>query len=471
MGHRPRAARPTTRTGRGGDGWLMLSDGAGGWRRGPGRGAGGWPRPGAPGGVGGPWRDRVVQDGGRGAARARAPPATRRSRRWRSWRRRSPWGWPPMAAGSLWLVAGVGDSPPGWSTAGRSSPRHRRRQRGGELVGPGSSPGDEARTHPGATGSPGRPGRCRAPMWRDVALVPGGAGAGVRRHRCRTRPSGRSVPAAASAEAAARWLVEAAWPPSTDNVTAVVVAEDGRGDDRRTHRIPGRGPPASSGTTWCASGGAAPTTSGSATSWWAGAGRCPRRRPRSAGTAPAGSRSTCRAARAADRVRAGLRGGPAGARAPVGTRCATAGATASAPRPPLPRGVRDRRPPGPAGLARRRPRTARRRRAHRRLRHDRGAGLHAAGAQRDRAYYDDFARLPRPATLEPRSHDEAARRLGPVADSTRKAIERVNDKIAAAHDAPAIAIGRNVSGEIGRWLARSGVLDPEPGAPDSRATA
>jgi hypothetical protein len=77
------------------------------------------------------------------------------------------------------------------------------------------------------------------------------------------------------------------------------------------------------------------------------------------------------------------------------------------------------------------------------------------------AYYDDFARLPRPATLEPRSHDDAAGRLGRSRDSTRKAIERVNEKIAAAHDAPAIAIGRNVSGEIGRWLARSGALDPD----------
>jgi hypothetical protein len=77
------------------------------------------------------------------------------------------------------------------------------------------------------------------------------------------------------------------------------------------------------------------------------------------------------------------------------------------------------------------------------------------------AYYEDFARLPRPATLEPRSHDEVARRLGRSRDSTRKAIERVNDKIAAAHDAPAIATGRNVSAEIGRWLARSGALDPD----------
>lgn len=77
------------------------------------------------------------------------------------------------------------------------------------------------------------------------------------------------------------------------------------------------------------------------------------------------------------------------------------------------------------------------------------------------AYYRDFARLPRPATLEPRSHDEAAGRLGRSRDSTRKAIERINEKIAAAHDAPAIATGRNVSAEIGRWLARSGSLDPD----------
>jgi hypothetical protein len=77
------------------------------------------------------------------------------------------------------------------------------------------------------------------------------------------------------------------------------------------------------------------------------------------------------------------------------------------------------------------------------------------------AYYSAFARLPRPPTLEPRSHDEAAHRLGRSRDSTRKAIERVNEKIAAAQDAPAIATGRNVSAEIGRWLARSGTLDPD----------
>lgn len=75
------------------------------------------------------------------------------------------------------------------------------------------------------------------------------------------------------------------------------------------------------------------------------------------------------------------------------------------------------------------------------------------------AYYADFALLPRPATLAPRSHDEAARRLGRSTDSTRKAIERVNEKISRFDDAPAIAMGRNLSGEIGRWLARTGVLD------------
>ena len=79
------------------------------------------------------------------------------------------------------------------------------------------------------------------------------------------------------------------------------------------------------------------------------------------------------------------------------------------------------------------------------------------------AYYSDFAMLPRPPTLEPRSHEEAARRLARSRDSTRKAIERINEKIGRAHDAPAIATGRNVSGEIGRWLARSGALDPDLG--------
>jgi hypothetical protein len=77
------------------------------------------------------------------------------------------------------------------------------------------------------------------------------------------------------------------------------------------------------------------------------------------------------------------------------------------------------------------------------------------------AYYSDFALLPRPPTLEPRSHDEAARRLGRSRDSTRKAIERVNEKISQVHDAPPIATGRNVSAEIGRWLARAGALDPD----------
>jgi hypothetical protein len=78
------------------------------------------------------------------------------------------------------------------------------------------------------------------------------------------------------------------------------------------------------------------------------------------------------------------------------------------------------------------------------------------------SYYSDYTFLPRPPTLEPRSHDEAARRLGRSVDSTRKAIERVNEKIAKFDGAPAIASGRNVSGEIGRWLARSGALDPLP---------
>jgi hypothetical protein len=75
------------------------------------------------------------------------------------------------------------------------------------------------------------------------------------------------------------------------------------------------------------------------------------------------------------------------------------------------------------------------------------------------AYYGDFARLPRPPILEPASHTEAARRLGRTSDSGRKAIERINEKIARARDAPPAASVRNVSGEIGRWLARVGALD------------
>jgi hypothetical protein len=51
--------------------------------------------------------------------------------------------------------------------------------------------------------------------------------------------------------------------------------------------------------------------------------------------------------------------------------------------------------------------------------------------------------------------------MGRSRDSTRKAIERVNQKIRVARDAPAIATGRNVSAEVGRWLARSGALDPD----------
>ncbi len=89
------------------------------------------------------------------------------------------------------------------------------------------------------------------------------------------------------------------------------------------------------------------------------------------------------------------------------------------------------------------------------------------------AYYSAFALLPRPSTLEPRSHKEAARRLGRSQDSARKAIERVNEKISTISEAPAIATGRNVSGEIGRWLARTGILDPdllEGVPPDEKVT-
>jgi hypothetical protein len=81
------------------------------------------------------------------------------------------------------------------------------------------------------------------------------------------------------------------------------------------------------------------------------------------------------------------------------------------------------------------------------------------------AYYGDFVVLPRPAVLSPRSHDDAALRLGRTKDSTRKAIERANEKIGHIVGAPAIASGRNVSEEIGRWLARNGLLDADDPTP------
>jgi hypothetical protein len=77
-----------------------------------------------------------------------------------------------------------------------------------------------------------------------------------------------------------------------------------------------------------------------------------------------------------------------------------------------------------------------------------------------RAYYGAFGDVPRPATLEPATHDAAALALGRSRDSLRKALARINDKISGVLGAPPAAAGRNVSPEIGRWLARLGILDP-----------
>lgn len=77
-----------------------------------------------------------------------------------------------------------------------------------------------------------------------------------------------------------------------------------------------------------------------------------------------------------------------------------------------------------------------------------------------RAYYGTYGVLPRPRSLEPASHDAAAAQLGRSRDSLRKAVERINEKISTVLGAPELAAGRNVSGEIGRWLARLGLLDP-----------
>jgi hypothetical protein len=51
--------------------------------------------------------------------------------------------------------------------------------------------------------------------------------------------------------------------------------------------------------------------------------------------------------------------------------------------------------------------------------------------------------------------------LGPISGLNPQGDERVNEKISRAEGAPAMPTGRNVSAEIGNWLARTGTLDPD----------
>jgi PPM family protein phosphatase len=135
------------------------------------------------------------------------------------------------AAGSLWLVAGVGDSPAWLATVERVTRITDDDNAAAELVRAGVISRDEARTHPGrhlitrAMGS----AEVVTPEVAHVALFPGDAlvlasdGLGV----LGEADIGRIVRAAAGADTAAQRLVDAALDAgSTDNVTAAVVRQD-----------------------------------------------------------------------------------------------------------------------------------------------------------------------------------------------------------------------------------------------------
>jgi len=135
------------------------------------------------------------------------------------------------AAGSLWLVAGVGDSPAWLVTAERVTRITDDDNAAAELVRAGVISRSEARTHPGrhmitrAMGS----AELVTPDVAHVALFPGDAivlasdGIDV----LDEHDIGHIVRAAPSADAAAQRLVDAALDAgSTDNVTAAVVRQD-----------------------------------------------------------------------------------------------------------------------------------------------------------------------------------------------------------------------------------------------------
>jgi protein phosphatase len=137
------------------------------------------------------------------------------------------------AGGDRWLVAGIGDSP-AWLVTGRRIVRVTDDDNAAaELVRAGVISADEARTHPGrhwitrALGS----GREAAVDVTRVALGPGEAlvlaSDGIA--PVPTQAVALAARSAASAGAAARWLVDAAVAArTTDNVTVAVAREDGR---------------------------------------------------------------------------------------------------------------------------------------------------------------------------------------------------------------------------------------------------
>src|SRR5262245_39808251 len=135
------------------------------------------------------------------------------------------------AAGSLWLVAGVGDSPAWLATAERVTRITNDDNAAAELVRAGVISRAEARTHPGRHMITRAMGAADAVTLEvaHVALFPGDAlvlaSDGI--DALDDAEIGRIVRAAASADAAAHRLVDAALDAgSTDNVTAVVVRQD-----------------------------------------------------------------------------------------------------------------------------------------------------------------------------------------------------------------------------------------------------
>ncbi len=135
------------------------------------------------------------------------------------------------AGGSLWLVAGVGDSPAWLVTAERITRVTDDDNAAAELVRAGVISQAEARTHPGRHMITRAMGSAEAvpPDVAHVALFPGDAlvlasdGIDV----LDDADIGRIVRSAAGADAAAQRLVDAALDAgSTDNVTAVVVRQD-----------------------------------------------------------------------------------------------------------------------------------------------------------------------------------------------------------------------------------------------------
>jgi PPM family protein phosphatase len=141
------------------------------------------------------------------------------------------------AGGDRWLVAGIGDSPAWLVTARRITRVTDDDNAAAELVRAGVISADEARTHPGrhwitrALGATTGPGGGAELDVTPVALGPGEALvlASDGLAPVPVQAIALAARSAASADDAARWLVDAAVAArTTDNVTVAVARETGR---------------------------------------------------------------------------------------------------------------------------------------------------------------------------------------------------------------------------------------------------